>query len=470
MTTIEESPKEQTNEQLVKEEKDSFLKDLSDFTTSLQACQKKIQSYRQEMEGANKIEKDSKKDLRSLSYEIKRLRFVLNKLKNGQVLSKEEYEHFKIDLSNNQSYIRVLGSELPNKTNDFLSFFLGNVTFYITDYTERVKYKTDYEKFKKKMLMIFGISSCLMLLGYTFKTILLLRLISVPYHLVPFYYYLSLTMKETVLKSNGSNITRWWAAHHFLSFFCSGFLLFWPFGSFLKIFASRFYLFSIYMSFTQLFLHNFQVKLLYKLRALGNASIEDTVNYDTPVTHFTSRLRLQLPFTIVQNLIMLYLSFYLIKSFIVIKESPNHCLISGLLLLVLVIGNSVSCVKNILNILKTRSLKKPTNRISNLSWLIAKKMQELQKKSEKAEKDQNNTSSKSEEHVTNDKVQKKDNLNLEKNKKEIIDIKDIDDDEDEGDGENDQDEEIDYNEIDNNTEDEDDSDGDDNDADDSDSG
>ncbi|KAJ3448923.1 transmembrane protein induced by tumor necrosis factor alpha [Anaeramoeba flamelloides] len=466
MTTIEESPKEQTNEQLTKEEKENFLKDLSDFTTSLQACQKKIQSYREEMEGANKIEKDSKKDLRSMSYELKRLYFVLNKLKKSQALSKEEYENFKIDLSNNRSHIRVLGSELPNKTDDFLSFFLGNVTFYITDNAERVKYKTDYEKFKKKMLIIFGVFSCLMFLGYKFKTILILRLISVPYHLVPFYYYLSLTMKETVLKSNGSNITQWWTAHHFLAFFCSGFLLFWPFGSFLKIFASRFYIFSIYISFTQLFLHSFQVNLLYKLRALGNANIEDTVNCDTPVKHFASRLRLQLPFTIVQNLVMLYLSFYLIKSFILIKESPNHCLCSGLLLLVLVIGNSVSCVTNILNRLKTRSLKKPTNRISNLSWHIAKKMQEFQKNSEKTENGQNGTSSKSEEHEINDKVLKKDNSNIVKNQTEIIDIKDIDDDENDCDDDDDQDEETDYNEIDEfNKENDDEGDGDDDDDD-----
>ena len=36
-------------------------------------------------------------------------------------------------------------------------------------------------------------------------------------HIWMLYYYVSLSLRENILKTNGSNIKRWWIIHHYLS-------------------------------------------------------------------------------------------------------------------------------------------------------------------------------------------------------------------------------------------------------------
>lgn len=44
------------------------------------------------------------------------------------------------------------------------------------------------------------------------------------------YYYVSLALRENILRVNGSNIRPWWITHHYLSSFMSIVLLTWPEG------------------------------------------------------------------------------------------------------------------------------------------------------------------------------------------------------------------------------------------------
>ncbi|KAJ3431692.1 transmembrane protein induced by tumor necrosis factor alpha [Anaeramoeba flamelloides] len=358
-------------------EKVSFEEDLLDFETAVHSCKKYVELYRQDMDGANKIQKESKKVLRELWYELKRLQRNLRQLRKKRIITEREYRTYKYDIMNERSYLRVLGSELPNRTNNFLSFFLGNVKFYITDYTERVNCKIEYEDFKMVMLIIFGLFSIVMFSGYLLNLTFILKCLSIPYHLIPFYYYLSLTMRETVLKANGSNINNWWTIHHYISIFLSAFLLFWPFESFQEIFASRFYAFAIYTSIAQLFRHFSQKWHLSSLRSLGKASIEETINSDTPVEHFYSRLKVQLPFTIIMNLLLFFLSIYLLVKFITVKNAPKHCLLSSILFLSLAIGNTYSITRVVINRLHSRSIQSAIRSIPNISLVIAKKLKSL---------------------------------------------------------------------------------------------
>uniref|UniRef100_A0AAZ3S116 Transmembrane protein 120B n=1 Tax=Oncorhynchus tshawytscha TaxID=74940 RepID=A0AAZ3S116_ONCTS len=83
------------------------------------------------------------------------------------------------------------------------------------------------------------------------------------------WYYCTLTIRESILMSNGSRIKGWWVSHHYVSTFLSGVMLTWPEGSMYQMFRSQFLAFSIYQSFVQFLQYYYQSGCLYRLRALG---------------------------------------------------------------------------------------------------------------------------------------------------------------------------------------------------------
>ena len=57
------------------------------------------------------------------------------------------------------------------------------------------------------------------------------------------YYYVSLALRENILRVNGSNIRPWWITHHYLSSFMSIVLLTWPEGENYNKFLPQFNLY-----------------------------------------------------------------------------------------------------------------------------------------------------------------------------------------------------------------------------------
>lgn len=61
-------------------------------------------------------------------------------------------------------------------------------------------------------------------------------------------YYCTLTIRESILKVNGSRIKGWWRLHHFLSTVCAAVLLIWPQGEPWQLFRTQFMYFNVYIS------------------------------------------------------------------------------------------------------------------------------------------------------------------------------------------------------------------------------
>ncbi|XP_051540524.1 transmembrane protein 120B isoform X2 [Myxocyprinus asiaticus] len=124
-------------------------------------------------------------------------------------------------------------------------------------------YKDEYEKFKLYMtiILMFGAVSCLFLLNY--------RVTDEIFNFLLVWYYCTLTIRESVLMSNGSRIKGWWVSHHYVSTFLSGVMLTWPEGPMYQMFRSQFLAFSIYQSCVQFLQYYYQSGCLYRLRALG---------------------------------------------------------------------------------------------------------------------------------------------------------------------------------------------------------
>jgi len=62
------------------------------------------------------------------------------------------------------------------------------------------------------------------------------------------WYYCTLTIRESILKVNGSKVKGWWRVHHFISTVLSGVLLIWPNNSIYYEFRSQFMWFNVYIS------------------------------------------------------------------------------------------------------------------------------------------------------------------------------------------------------------------------------
>lgn len=74
------------------------------------------------------------------------------------------------------------------------------------------------------------------------------RALELSYIFLLVWYYCTLTIRESILKLNGSRIKGWWRFHHFFSTAAAGILLIWPDNETWLAFRNQFVLFTIYLS------------------------------------------------------------------------------------------------------------------------------------------------------------------------------------------------------------------------------
>eukprot|EP00064_Thunnus_orientalis_P007641 superscaffoldBa00000860_g7663 len=130
---------------------------------------------------------------------------------------------------------------LPKKNGLYLNLVLGNVNVTLLSNQAKFAYKDEYEKFKLYMtiILMFGAITCLFFLNC--------RVTDEIFNFLLVWYYCTLTIRESILMSNGSR----------------------PEGPMYQMFRSQFLAFSIYQSFVQFLQYYYQSGCLYRLRALG---------------------------------------------------------------------------------------------------------------------------------------------------------------------------------------------------------
>uniref|UniRef100_S4RU81 Transmembrane protein 120Aa n=1 Tax=Petromyzon marinus TaxID=7757 RepID=S4RU81_PETMA len=189
----------------------------------------------------------------------------------------------------------------------YLNLVLGNVNVTLLSKQAKFAYKDEYEKFKLYLttLLILASFTCRFLVNYRWVTDEILNFLLV-------WYYCTLTIRESVLISNGSRIKGWWVAHHYVSAFLSGTMLTWPNGLMYQMFRNQFLAFTMYQNFLQFLQYYYQSGCLYRLRALGQRH-----NMDLTVEGFQSwmwrGLTFLLPFLFFGHLWQLYNSITLFK-------------------------------------------------------------------------------------------------------------------------------------------------------------
>ncbi|KAA8586543.1 hypothetical protein FQN60_000379 [Etheostoma spectabile] len=144
-------------------------------------------------------------------------------------------------------------------------------------------YKDEYEKFKLVLTVIlFVVSfSCRFLFSY--------RALDALFNFLLVWYYCTLTIRESVLISNGSRIKGWWVSHHYVSAFLSGVMLTWPEGALYQMFRNQFLTYCLYqIGFVQFLQYYYQSGCLYRLRALGERHNMDVTVGECSLNRFQS--------------------------------------------------------------------------------------------------------------------------------------------------------------------------------------
>ncbi|NXK32633.1 T120B protein, partial [Piprites chloris] len=151
----------------------------------------------------------------------------------------------------------------PKKNGLYLNLVLGNVNVTLLSNQAKFAYKDEYEKFKLYLtiILLLGAVACRFFLHY--------RVTDEVFNFLLVWYYCTLTIRESILISNGSRIKGWWVSHHYVSTFLSGVMLTWPDGLMYQMFRSQFLAFSIFQSCVQFLQYYYQRGCLYRLRALG---------------------------------------------------------------------------------------------------------------------------------------------------------------------------------------------------------
>ncbi|CAL8275967.1 unnamed protein product [Arctogadus glacialis] len=196
---------------------------------------------------------------------------------------------------------------LPKKNGLYLSLVLGNINVTLLNKHSKFAYKDEYEKFKLVLTVILFLAS------FTCRFLLSYRALDALFNFLLVWYYCTLTIRESILISNGSRIKGWWVFHHYVSTFLSGVMLTWPEGALYQMFRSQFLTYCLYqIGFVQFLQYYYQSGCLYRLRALGERH-----NMDLTVEGFQSwmwrGLTFLLPFLFFGHFWQLYNSFILFK-------------------------------------------------------------------------------------------------------------------------------------------------------------
>ncbi|XP_022690277.1 transmembrane protein 120A-like isoform X2 [Varroa jacobsoni] len=117
--------------------------------------------------------------------------------------------------------IRLIRRNLPAPPGKYLYFVLGSVSVAMRSNKLKLNYKIEYENFKLVVTCALLALSVICLLrgpGTRWDPVLMFGLV---------WFYCTLTIRESILKANGSNIKGWWRLYHFLATGLSGVTVLW---------------------------------------------------------------------------------------------------------------------------------------------------------------------------------------------------------------------------------------------------
>ncbi|KAF5929325.1 hypothetical protein HPG69_019346 [Diceros bicornis minor] len=282
-----------------------------------QELQEAHRIYRQKLEELTALQTSCSTSINKQKTRLKDLKHTLQRYKRHA--SREEAElvqQMGANIKERQNIFFDMEAYLPKKNGLYLNLVLGNVNVTLLSNQAKFAYKDEYEKFKLYLtiILLLGAVACRFVLHY--------RVTDEIFNFLLVWYYCTLTIRESILISNGSR----------------------PNGLIYQKFRSQFLAFSIFQSCVQFLQYYYQRGCLYRLRALGERN-----HLDLTVEGFQSwmwrGLTFLLPFLFCGHFWQLYnaVTLFELSSHEECKEWQVFVL--ALTFLVLFLGNFLTTLK-----------------------------------------------------------------------------------------------------------------------------
>jgi hypothetical protein len=236
------------------------------------------------------------------------------------------------ELREKKTRVQNMMDELPRENNGlYLNIILGSLNISLMNKAEKFRYKDEYEKFKLTIQVIAFVFA-------TFAYLLHTRVMDALFDFLLVWYYCTLTIRESILRVNGSRIKGWWMFHHYVSTVLCGMSLTWPDGVCYQIFRKQFLIFSLYLSVVQWLQCQYQRGCLYRLRSLGERHSMD-ITVDGFHSWMFKGLTFLLPFLVIAYIFQLYNAFVLVHIYWENDSAEWQVLGLASLFLILALGN-----------------------------------------------------------------------------------------------------------------------------------
>nr|ACO15195.1 Transmembrane protein 120 homolog [Caligus clemensi] len=214
------------------------------------------------------LQKRSKSGINHQRYRLMAMETELSRLKPESDKEKSEISYLHKDILRRYAQLSRMEDNLPKESGLYLKIILGNVNVSILDTQAKFNYKDQYEQFK---LIVVFIGCFIAVSNLYFNN----RILDLLFMFLIVWYYCTLTIRESILRVNGSRIKGWWRFHHFLSTVVGGVLLVWPNGDCYQLFRPQLMYFNVYLAVVQYMQFRYQRGCLYRLRSLGEQNAMD---------------------------------------------------------------------------------------------------------------------------------------------------------------------------------------------------
>uniref|UniRef100_A0A1B6E3Y5 Transmembrane protein 120 homolog n=1 Tax=Clastoptera arizonana TaxID=38151 RepID=A0A1B6E3Y5_9HEMI len=288
--------------------------------------------YLSKLDKVKELQDTCLKGIQHQKYRMEVIKKSLNKLKieDDRI---ENVEKMKSDMERRSNQLLEMEQSLPKPNGTYLKIILGSINVSILNRNDKFRYKDEYEKFKLILSIIGFVLSVLNICTN-------IRVLELSFMFLLVWYYCTLTIRESILKVNGSRIKGWWRLHHFISTVVSGVLLIWPNSAVWYIFRPQFMLFNVYISFVQYLQFRYQQGVLYRLKALGERH-----NMDITIEGFHSwmwrGLGFLLPFLYIGYMFQFY-NGYTLLTLMNHPEATWQVWVLAVLFLTLFLGNTIT--------------------------------------------------------------------------------------------------------------------------------
>ena len=124
----------------------------------------------------------------------------------------EKLDELKMSLQQIKLVVDDLGKSKRKTGSYFVSLLMGKVSVRIWNKGDRYKFKSEYNRFKERWMLIFFVFPAIQIV-YGFS-----EFINQLQALLFFFYYASLAIRENILSLNGSRILPWWYVYFAFAF------------------------------------------------------------------------------------------------------------------------------------------------------------------------------------------------------------------------------------------------------------